>query len=92
MVDNATDGFDLHKLDTGAYIRTYPTGIPTRGLPKQVCFGEDAKVIVGGSDKGIVYVFDQKTGATLDVLRHADNGLVQTVAVCHTPGFEIFRD
>jgi hypothetical protein len=36
---------------------------------------------VGGSDHGLVYVFDRKTGNVLDVLRHADQGLVQTITV-----------
>ena len=38
--------------------------------------------MVGGSDHGAVYVFDRKRGVQLQVLRHADNGMVQTVTVC----------
>ena len=49
-------------------------------------FGEDGKVVVGGSDHGVVYVFDRRTGSRLDILRHADAGLVQTIAVSgYTP-------
>ena len=81
MVDNARSGFDLYQLDNGAYIRTFPTGNPNRLLPKQVAFGEDSKVVIGGSDHGAVYVFDRKTGKPLQVLHHADRGLVQTITV-----------
>lgn len=82
VVDNATDGFDLYMLDTGSFVRNFPTGIPKKRYPKQVAFGEETKVVVGGSDCGVVYVFDRKTGKTLDVLdHHADGGLVQTVTV-----------
>jgi outer membrane protein assembly factor BamB len=82
-VDNVRNGFDLYQLDNGAYIRTFPTGTPAKLLPKQVAFGEDAKVVIGGSDHGAVYVFDRKTGKPLQVLHHADKGLVQTITVCN---------
>ena len=83
VVDNARNGFDLHQLDNGAYVRTFPTGNPNRLLPKQVAFAEDSRVIVGGGDHGAVYVFDRKTGKPFQVLHHADKGLVQTITVCH---------
>lgn len=44
-------------------------------------FGEDGKVVVGGSDHGVVYVFDRRTGSQLDILHHANAGLVQTIVV-----------
>jgi hypothetical protein len=81
VIDNVRNGFNLHQLDNGACIWTLPTGNPKKLFPQQVAFGEDCKVIVGGSDHGIVYVFDRKTGTPLQVLHHADRGLVQTVTV-----------
>jgi hypothetical protein len=80
VVDNIETGFDLHRLDTGHWKRSFPTGKPTRKLPKQVAFGERSKVVVGGSDHGAVYVFDRKTAFPLHVLRHGD-ALVQTLTV-----------
>ena len=80
-MDNAVDGFDLYNLETGLFMHNFPTGIPKKRYPKQVAFGEDARVVVGGSDHGAVYVFDRKTGKTLDVLFHAEEGLVQTITV-----------
>ena len=81
MVDNTVNGFDLYCLDDNSFIWNFPTGVPTKRYPKQVEFGEDCKVVVGGSDHSLVYVFDRKTGNVLDVLQHADQGLVQTIAV-----------
>jgi hypothetical protein len=38
-------------------------------------------VVVGGSDHGIVYIFDQKAGTVLQKLHHGRDELVQTIAV-----------
>lgn len=81
VLDNVSNGFDMWDLDVGTHLRTFPTGPPTRFLPRQVIFAERWKAIVAGSDHGAVYVFDRTTGAPLDVLRHPAKGLVQTVAV-----------
>lgn len=80
-IDNVGDGFSLHRADTVECLRNFPTGTPTRRVCKQVVFGEDGKVIIGGSDHGSVYIFDRKTGTPIEVLRHALKGLVQAVAV-----------
>ncbi|KAJ3003557.1 hypothetical protein NUW54_g5235 [Trametes sanguinea] len=80
VVDNVSSGFDVWSLSGETHQRTFPTGKPTRFVPRQVSFVDDASTIVGGSDHGAVYVFDRKTGAPLDVLQHAQQGLVQTIA------------
>lgn len=80
-MDNAVDGFDLYQLESNTFIRNFPTGVPIQRFPKQVLFGENSKVIIGGSDHGQVYVFDRKSGSLLDTLHHAKHGLVQTIAV-----------
>jgi hypothetical protein len=82
IVDSVVNGFNLHQLDNGHWKRNYPTGTPIRRLPKQVAFGEDTKIVVGGSDHGAIYVFDKRTGSPLHVLRHQEQGLVQTITVC----------
>lgn len=83
VVDNATDGFTLYRLENEGEdpIRTFTTAVPIVSVPKQVAFGEEGKMVAGGSDNGSVYVFDRKTGKLLDTLHHADGGLVQTIAV-----------
>jgi hypothetical protein len=81
VADNANDGFNVHRLDDGAYIRTLHTDVETKSLPRQVAFAEETRVVVGGSCNGVVYVFDRKTGTRLEILRHAKGGLIQTIAV-----------
>ena len=81
VIDNISNGFDLWDMATGAHLRMFPTGTPTRYLPRQVTFAERAKAVVGGSDHGAVYVFDRRTGTPLDVLHHTETGLVQTITV-----------
>jgi hypothetical protein len=68
-------------METGTCIRAFPTNRPKMTVPKQVAFAEDSKVVVGGSDHGVLYVFDRRSGSRLDVLRHASEGLVQTITV-----------
>ena len=58
IMDNARNGFSLYHLDGGASIQEYVTGTPRRTYPKQVDFAEGSQVVVGGSDHGMVYVFD----------------------------------
>lgn len=81
MVDNAHDGFNLHDLEDAGYVRTFFAGVPSRQLPRQVAFAEKGKVVVGGSDQGVVYVFDRCTGAVVDRLNHARTGWIGTVTV-----------
>jgi hypothetical protein len=83
VVDNATDGFTMYRLeDEGEEpVRTFTTAVPSMLVPKQVAFGEEGRVVAGGSDNGLVYIFDRKAGELLETLRHANGGLVQTIAV-----------
>jgi hypothetical protein len=80
-MDNAQNGFSLHRLNGDVCIREYVTGVPRRTYPKQVDFAEGSRVIVGGSDHSMVYIFDRKTGAVLQKLHHGRDELVQTIAV-----------
>ncbi|KAG1892293.1 hypothetical protein F4604DRAFT_1672345 [Suillus subluteus] len=81
VVDNATDGFTLYHLEgKGEPLQTFVTALPSMSVPKQVAFGEEGKVVVGGSDNGLAYIFDRKMGQVLETLHHADAGLVQTIA------------
>ncbi|KAH0827354.1 hypothetical protein J3R83DRAFT_3992 [Lanmaoa asiatica] len=57
VIDNAINGFTLYPLDSSEVIRTFFTNPPSVPVPKQVAFGEESKVIIGGSDNGVVYIF-----------------------------------
>ncbi|KAG2079479.1 WD40-repeat-containing domain protein [Suillus discolor] len=78
LIDNVMNGFSLHRLDDGVCIRTYNTN-PVKTFPKQVMFGENTDVVVGGSDAGVIYVFDKNKGTLKQVLKHANKARVQTV-------------
>ena len=84
VIDNVRTGFDLWDLSNDTHLQTFPTGKPTRYLPRKVAFAEGGKTIICGSDHGLVFVFDRQTGAPLDVLQHATGNLSQTVAVSTT--------
>ena len=81
VVDTGTGGFNLHETEDCAFVRNFATGTPIKRHPKQVKFGEKGQVVIGGSDHGIVYVFDRMTGNKLAELKAAEQGMVQTVTV-----------
>ncbi|KAG1762224.1 hypothetical protein EDD22DRAFT_847214 [Suillus occidentalis] len=55
VVDNAADGFTLYRLDgDGEPVQTFATAIPSMSLPNQVAFGEEGKVVVGGSNNELM--------------------------------------
>ncbi|KAI6035887.1 hypothetical protein EDC04DRAFT_2604794 [Pisolithus marmoratus] len=72
------NGFSLHRIEDGICTRTYDTN-PRKGFPKQVAIAEGGSMVVGGSDDGLVYVFDKATSELVQTLRHSTNGRVQTV-------------
>lgn len=84
IIDNATNGFTLYPLDSGNAIRTFFTDPPSVPVPKQVSFGEESRVVIGGSDSGVVYVFERRSGQLLEKIAHAATGLVQTISVSQT--------
>ncbi|KAG2335992.1 WD40 repeat-like protein [Suillus weaverae] len=87
IMDNAADGFTLYCLEGDSEpVQMFATAVPSMSLPKQVAFGEEGKVVVGGSDNGLIYVFNWKTGQILETLHHADtdSGLTCDLHGCCT--------
>ena len=80
VIDSVSNGFALHEVNTGKYLYNFATPPRARTLPRQVAFGEDGKVIVGGSDNGIIAIYDRKTAALLETFKPT-KGLLQTVHV-----------
>jgi hypothetical protein len=74
--------FSLHHLEDGACIHTYNTN-PVKTFPKQVVFGDQATLVVGGSNTGTIQIFNKNDGALKQVLQHADRGQVQTVTISY---------
>jgi hypothetical protein len=80
-IDEPTEGVALYRLDSGARIRTFPIRVTRSERPRQVSFTEDCSVIVSGSDHGVVYVFDRRSGDVVDRLRLDADDWIQTVTV-----------
>ncbi|KAG1880913.1 hypothetical protein F4604DRAFT_1578642 [Suillus subluteus] len=82
VVDNATDGFTLYRLEGDEEpVRTFVTAALSVSVPKRVAFGAEGRLVIGGSDHGSVYAFERKSGKVFATLRHSNTGLVQTIAV-----------
>lgn len=82
VVDDATGGFALYDLEDGTLIRRLKSGmVPRNRRPKQVAFGEDGRIVVGGGDHGKAYVFEKATGHLLETLAVAGDTNVHTVTV-----------
>ncbi|KAF8880605.1 hypothetical protein CPB84DRAFT_1851829 [Gymnopilus junonius] len=81
IVDNIQNGFDLYKMETGLFVKTFITKDAVKTHPKGVAFGDKSRLVIGGSDHGHVYIFDRKTGRILKSLRHAKRGGAETLAV-----------
>ena len=80
-IDNGGDGFDLHRLSSGAYIRSFPSDPTERTVPRQVRFGENGTIVVGGGNDGKVYVYKSETASVIDLLYHSTSARCQTVTV-----------
>jgi hypothetical protein len=69
VVDNATNGFTLYQLEGDEEpVQTFITPAPSVSVPKQVTFGAEGRLIIGGSDHGLAYVFERKSGKLLESL------------------------
>ena len=86
-IDDPAQGAALCRLQTGARVRTYPVPVTKSMRIRQVAFAEDCSVIVIGSDHGMVYVFDRRSGNVIDELHMGSKGWVQAVTVrdCSIP-------
>ncbi len=83
-IDNGETGFDVCDINKCGLTRHFPLKANSSNarLPTQVAFAEGAGIIVGGSDHGVAYIFDRRSGAIVDTLYHALDGdtFVRTVS------------
>ncbi|KJA19787.1 hypothetical protein HYPSUDRAFT_204366 [Hypholoma sublateritium FD-334 SS-4] len=80
VVDNVATGFDIHKLDTGGFLRTLEVGKPTKTYAKGVVFANASNAVIAGSDHGRVYIFDRKSGHILKRIKHSRTGGAETIS------------
>jgi hypothetical protein len=82
VIDNVADGMDIYNIDTAEYIMTFLTkNTSAKVFPKAVAFANGSRAVVGGSDHGILYIFDRQTSHVIHSLEYAKEGGVETLAV-----------
>lgn len=79
-IDDPAEGVGLYRLGSDSRIRTFQIPIKRSMRPRKVAFVEECRRIVSGSDHGVVYVFNRRTGETVAQLK-TDGGWLQTVTV-----------
>ncbi|KAJ3874293.1 WD40-repeat-containing domain protein [Lentinula edodes] len=79
-VDDAAQGVGLYRSD-GVRLKTMTIDSSKAWRPRQVCFAENGKSVVSGSDHGAVYVFERKKGELIDKLHIGSSEWLQTVTV-----------
>ncbi|KAJ7768723.1 hypothetical protein DFH07DRAFT_954616 [Mycena maculata] len=86
-IDDTEHGAILYRLDDHQRVKTFPVPVTQAKRPRQVRFLDDSRAIVIGSDHGIVYIFDRRTGDIIDKLAVRGESWVQTLATmdCGVP-------
>ncbi|KAJ7100537.1 WD40-repeat-containing domain protein [Mycena epipterygia] len=77
----ATDSARLRSCDVKRTKKEY--------LPRKTCFADDCNSLVTGSDHGNVYVYDRRSGVSVDVLPADTSDWVQTVTATELKGVSI---
>ncbi|KAJ6580206.1 hypothetical protein B0H10DRAFT_2099234 [Mycena sp. CBHHK59/15] len=85
-IDDPACGVGLYRLDNHHQVKTFDIAVTKQKRPRKVCFADESRVIVCSSDHGIVYVFDRRSGDTLDELRIDASDWVQTIATTDCNG------
>lgn len=71
LVSNLVDGVDLYKLDQSlCFDKRLVVNRIRCNVPQQVGFAQNDEVIVCGSDRGEVYLWDSSSDFTFRTLRH----------------------
>lgn len=80
-MDGTEDAF-LHFNTFGEQTpKEFLTAAPSKRVPKQIAWGENRSIVVGGGDNGCAYIFDFASTQCVDRLYHSRGQLVQAVAV-----------
>ncbi|KAJ7721259.1 hypothetical protein DFH07DRAFT_972336 [Mycena maculata] len=85
-MDEPSSGTNLYRLEDHTRVKTFPVAVTKRQRLRQVDFLDECKFIVSGSDHGIVYIFDRRSGEIVDELRVDSHEWVQTVAAADCAG------
>ncbi|KAJ7023198.1 hypothetical protein C8F04DRAFT_1193660 [Mycena alexandri] len=85
-MDDPSSGTNLYRLEDHTRVKTFLVPVTKQSRLRQVALLEECKFIVSGSDHGIVYVFDRRSGKIIDELRVDAREWVQTVAAGECSG------
>ncbi|KAK0215275.1 WD40-repeat-containing domain protein [Armillaria nabsnona] len=85
-IDDPAEGTALYKLQDGARVQTFPIPVRKSHCPQQVAFAEGGKMVISGSDHGVVYIHDRRTGVCMGELTVDREDWVQTLAATRLNG------
>ncbi|KAF8146423.1 WD40-repeat-containing domain protein [Mycena galopus ATCC 62051] len=85
-MDEPSSVTNLYRLEDHTRVKTFPVAVTKQKRLHQVDFLDECKLIVSGSDHGIVYVSDCRSGDIVDELRVDPHEWVQTVAAAECAG------
>ena len=79
-IDDPSEGIALYHIVDGAKVKTLPVSTMKTLWPRQVAFTQDSKIVMSGSNHGIVYVFERRDGS-ISKLTTEGTAWVQTITV-----------
>ncbi|KAK1233799.1 hypothetical protein PQX77_003026 [Marasmius sp. AFHP31] len=79
VLDDITQGVALYKLTGRSRIKTFPVPIQKKHRSRNVAFHDGGSSVLSGSDHGIVYVFDRRTGDITDTINIGVKDWVQSI-------------
>ncbi|KAJ7176584.1 WD40-repeat-containing domain protein [Mycena filopes] len=88
-MDEPSTGVNLYRMDQFVLVKTFPVKVTKAAMrSRQVAFvdehNKEYQSVVSGSDHGVVYVFNRRSGEAEELRVHA-NDWVQTVATVECP-------
>ncbi|KAJ6618303.1 hypothetical protein B0H10DRAFT_2217827 [Mycena sp. CBHHK59/15] len=85
-MDEPSSGTNLYRLEDHTCVKTFPVSVTKQQRLRQVDFLDECGFILSGSDHGVVYVFDRRSGDIVEELRVDPHEWVQTVAAADCAG------
>ncbi|KAK0431138.1 Quino protein amine dehydrogenase [Armillaria borealis] len=81
-IDDPSEGIALYRIVDGAKVKTLPVKTTKTLWLRQVAFTQDSKIVMSGSNHGIIYVFERRDGS-VSKLTTEGTAWVQTITVHH---------
>lgn len=80
-MDDPSLGTIIYRLEDGSRLKSFPVKVTKKKRIRNVAFVDDCRVVVSGSDHGVVYLFDRRSGKKVDELKVHSYEWVQSVTV-----------